>query len=70
VFKKQAPAFGKPLMQEDYYRTVRAYVETLRTTTTHRQIAANLNQMGWRSPAGKPFCRATVANFIRRTSLK
>jgi hypothetical protein len=68
--QRAAPAFGQPLMQADYYRQVRAYIESLRTTTTHRQIASNLNQLGYRSPAGRPFCRQTVANFIRRTSLK
>lgn len=64
------PAFGKPLKTPDYYVQVRAYLESLRGTTTLRTMALMLNQAGYRSPAGKPFCRQTVANFLRRTSLK
>jgi len=64
------PAFGKPLKTPDYYVQVRAYLESLRGTTTLRTMALMLNTAGYRSPAGKPFCRQTVANFLRRTSLK
>jgi hypothetical protein len=64
------PGFGQKLKTPDFYIQVRAYIESLRNTTTHRQIASLLNQAGYRSAAGKPFCRQTVANFLRRTSLK
>ena len=63
------PGFGQRLKHPDYYVQVLAYVESLRATTTHRQIASLLNSTGYRSPAGKPWVRQTVANFIRRTSI-
>jgi len=63
------PGFGTPLKTPDYYRYVRGFIESLRSTVTHRQIAVLLNQAGYRSPTNKPFVRQTVANFLRRTAV-
>lgn len=63
------PGFGKPLMTPDYYVQIRAFVESLRPTKTYNQMASMLNSTGYRSPAGKPWVKQTVANFIRRTSI-
>lgn len=62
------PAFGAAKRTPDYYAQIRAYIETLRTTATMREIAANMNRMGWTSPAGKPWVRQTVMNFMRKKS--
>jgi len=64
-----APSFGGPLKTPDYYTTIRAYIQSLRTTTPQRQIAGMLNSAGYRSPTGKPFNRATVSNFLRKRSI-
>lgn len=63
------PAFGKPRKTPDYYAAVTAFITSLRTTTPQRQIAGMLNSAGYRSPTGKPFNRATVANFLRKKSI-
>ena len=64
-----APSFGGKLKTDDYYTTIRAYIQSLRTTTPQRQIAGMLNSAGYRSPTGKPFNRATVSNFLRKRSI-
>jgi hypothetical protein len=67
--QKARPEFGKPLMQPAYYASVRAFVESLRETTTQRNIADQLNRAGYRSPTGKPWDRQKVANFLRKKSV-
>jgi hypothetical protein len=67
--QKARPAFASPLRTPDYYVQTRAYIESLRATTTMRDIASMVNRMGWTSPAGKPWVRQTVMNFMRSRSI-
>lgn len=62
------PGFGTPKRTPDYYIQIRAYVESLRSTTTMREIASKLNRLGWTSPMGKPFDRQAVMNVMRKKS--
>lgn len=64
--QKARPAFGSPLRTPDYYVQIRTFIESLRATTTTREIASKMNRAGWTSPAGKPWCRQTVMNFLRK----
>jgi hypothetical protein len=67
--QNMAPSFGGKLKTDDYYTAVTTYIQSLRRTTTQRQIAAMLNSAGYRSPTGKPFVRSTVSNFLRKRSI-
>lgn len=69
ISQKARPEFGKPLRTPTYYAQIRAYVESLRSTTTMRDIASMMNRMGWTSPAGKPWCRQSVMNVMRKKSI-
>jgi len=63
------PGFGTKLKQPDYYVQTRAFIESLRPTTTLRGIATLLNKHGYRTPKDLPFDRQGVANFIRNTAV-
>lgn len=67
--QKARPGFSARLRTPDYYATTRTYIESLRATTTMRDIASMMNRMGWTSPAGKPWVRQTVMNFMRSRSI-
>lgn len=63
------PAFAAKKKQPDYYLSVQAFVQSLQTTKTLRQIAELLNQAGYRSPTGLPFDRQRVSNIMRSRSV-
>ena len=63
------PAFGGKLKLPDYYVRTRAFIESLRPTTTLRGIAGLLNKNGYRTPKDLPWDRQGVANFIRNSSV-
>lgn len=63
------PAFGQRKRSNDYYLATRAYIDSLRGTTTLRDIASMMNGMGWTSPAGRPWVKQTVANFVRSKNI-
>jgi hypothetical protein len=69
INQQARPQFGKPLMVPAWYATVTAFVESLRPTTTQRNIARLLNDAGYRTPTGKPWDRQGVANFLRKKSV-
>ena len=62
------PAFGAPKRNPDYYAQTRAYVESLRSTTTMREIARKMNQLGWTTPSGLIWTRQAVMNLMRKQS--
>jgi len=62
------PEFGKHKRTPDFYIRVRAYIESLRATTTMRDIAAMMNRMGWTTATGLPWTRQTVMNAVRKQS--
>ncbi len=62
------PAFGAPKRTADYYIQTRAFIESLRSTTTMREIATLLNRAGYTTPTGKQFKRQDVMNALRKQS--
>ena len=63
------PAFGQRKRTSDYYAQTSAFINSLRATTTLRDIAAMMNRAGMTSPAGKPWVKQTVANFVRNKAI-
>lgn len=63
------PQFGGKLCTAEYYTNVAAAIATLRPLSTLRFIAAQLNKSGFLTPAGLPWNRDRLANFIRNTTL-
>jgi len=63
------PQFGGRKKAPDYYIAVRAFIASLQSTKTLRQIAEMLNQANYRTPTGLPFDRQAVANVKRSRSV-
>lgn len=62
------PAFSAPKRTPDYYIQCRAFIESLRSTTTMREIASLLNRAGYTTPTGLQFSKQTVLNMLRKKS--
>jgi hypothetical protein len=63
------PAYGGKARLPSYYTEVNGIISVLHRKATLATIAEHLNGAGISSPRGKPWCKATVANYMRRTSL-
>jgi hypothetical protein len=58
------PGFGKKLHTESYYKGIIGIIATLRPMSSLATIATHLNRQGFSTPAGLPFTRGGVSNFM------
>jgi hypothetical protein len=59
------PSFGGKACVDEYYVQVDAIIKTLHGKASQSVIADHINRCGFKSPRGKPWCRSTVANYLR-----
>lgn len=59
------PAFGAKKMQPEYYVAVNGILAVLRPVATLRVMAQHLNNAGYTTPSGLPWCRARLATYLR-----
>jgi hypothetical protein len=64
-----SPAYGGKARLPAYYAQVDSILAVLHRKATLATIAQHMNRAGITSPRGKPWCKATVSNYVRRTSL-
>jgi hypothetical protein len=63
------PAYQGKARLPSYYENVDRILAVLHRKASLATIADHMNRAGITSPRGKPWCKATVANYMRRTSL-
>lgn len=61
---KAVPAFGGKLCTPEYYASIISIINVLRPMSSLATIAKHLNRQGFSTPAGLPFSRGGVSNFI------
>ena len=59
------PAFGRPLMNPQYYEQVDSILRVLRPVATLRVLADHLTKAGFTTPSGKQWDRIKVATYLR-----
>ena len=59
------PKFSGKLRTAAYYDNIASIINSMRSTFSLRKMADKLNADNYTTPAGKPFTRSLVANFIR-----
>lgn len=63
------PAFAARKKKPEFYLQVQAYVRSLQSTKTLRQIADMLNASGSRSPTNALWDRQKLSNIMRSRSV-
>jgi len=59
------PTFGGTLQAPEYYKSVSAICNVLRTYSTLRTICTHLTAQGFNSPSGKPWDKSRLVSFLR-----
>lgn len=62
------PTFGGKHQAADFYAAVHAVIAAMRSHSTLRTIANELNARGYATPSGLEWNRSRLANFIFTTT--
>lgn len=63
------PQFGGKLNTATYYDSVNSIIKVMRPMATLRTVANHLNAAQFLTPAGLPWTRERLANYLRSTAI-